>query len=352
MASYFPSPEKLEPENAVEHSDLGLCVISGQGELRCRDPPIVVNREKEGAPSVFVTFVALPEEVWLYDMASIDQEDDIALQAFRLFVCNYGSYDVGADVSFGGEYLGKWLIACEPQAWHHVACDSLFQFHKLYGVCRSPLPTLTPLIERTIDRQSKVFEPTTIEIRFQHLHKTEEGSQQASLVPVVQRQPSPEDGPGYVRLVSVSFLFGLVAPYCVGDCVDMSCSCRPRSDVMQSAFATLEDDQFLTFLILFYPPVSATTFPPLQTTPISSPEPSPRSYHAKFLLFTKFHLVLTFSISSSNYSFADFFGNWFNKELGFYLPGLYIFAPVSVRELTHIVGTLCLMAPFLGKDVR
>jgi hypothetical protein len=130
------------------------------------------------------------------------------MQAFRLFVCNYGSYDVGADVSFGGEYLGKWLIACEPQAWHHIACDSLFRFHESYGTSRGPLPTLpNPLIGRATDRQSKVFEPTTIEIRLQHLYKVEEGSQQASLIPVIQRQPSPEDGPGYLRSVSVFFFF-------------------------------------------------------------------------------------------------------------------------------------------------
>ena len=70
-----------------------------------------------------------------------------------------------------------------------------------------------PLIGRATDRQSKSFEPTTIEIRFQHLRKVEEGSQQASLVPVIQRQPSPEDSPGYVR--SVSFFLFFVAPYCV-----------------------------------------------------------------------------------------------------------------------------------------
>jgi hypothetical protein len=51
----------------------------------------------------------------------------------------------------------------------------------------------------------------TIEIRFQHLHKVEEGSQQASLVPVIERLPSPEDSPGYVRSVSffVSFFGSL-----------------------------------------------------------------------------------------------------------------------------------------------
>lgn len=212
MASYFPSPVRLGPENAIEQSDLALSVISGQGELRCRDPPIVVNQENGGICMVFATFVALPEE------------------AFRLFVSNYGPYDVGADVSFGGEYLGKWLIACEPQAWHHIACDSLFRFHESY------------------DRQSKVFAPTTIEIRFQHLYKVEEGPQQASLVPVIQRQPSPEEGPGYLR---------------------------PRNDVMQSAFTALAGDQFLTFVILFCPPVPVTILPPLQTTPITSPEPGP-----------------------------------------------------------------------------
>ncbi|KAH9985451.1 hypothetical protein BJV77DRAFT_1071421 [Russula vinacea] len=212
LALTSPSPEKLEPEHPIEQSDVALCVISGQGELRCRDPPIVVNQEKGGSCLVFASFVSLPEE------------------AFRLYVCNYRSSDVGADVSFAGEYLGKWLIAREPQAWHHIACDSLFQFYDSY------------------DRQSKVFEPTTIEIKFQRLHKVEEGSesQLANLVPIIQRQPSPEDGPGFIR---------------------------QSNDVMQSAFATPEHDHFLTFVISFYPPVPTTTLPPLSTTPNTSPEP-------------------------------------------------------------------------------
>jgi hypothetical protein len=67
MSSPPPSPEKLEPEHAIEQSDVALCVISDQGELRCRDPPIVVNQENESC-FVFVTFVSLPEEVWLYDV--------------------------------------------------------------------------------------------------------------------------------------------------------------------------------------------------------------------------------------------------------------------------------------------
>lgn len=84
------------------------------------------------------------------------------------------------------------------------------------GVLRAPQ---TPLIGQTIDRQSKVFEPTTIEIRFQHLHKVEEGSQdsqQTSFVPVIERQLSPEDGPGYIRSGSFFWLYSpdLIALTC------------------------------------------------------------------------------------------------------------------------------------------
>jgi len=66
---------------------------------------------------------------------------------------------------------------------------------------------------------------------------------------------------------------------------------------MQSTFTALEDSQFLTFVILFYPPVPMTIFLPLQTTPITSPEIGPRPYHTRFLLFTEFHLVLTFLLA-------------------------------------------------------
>jgi hypothetical protein len=118
---------------------------------------------------------------------------------------------------------------------------------------------------------------------------------------------------------------------------------------MQSTFTALEDDQFLTFVILFYPPVPMTIFHPLQTTPITSPEPGPRPYHTRILLFTEFHdFLLTI------YSIDAFFGIWFNKELGFHPPGLYIFTPVLVRvqhtiELTHIVGPPGHMARFSEK---
>jgi hypothetical protein len=147
----------------------------------------------------------------------------------------------------------------------------------------------TPLTGRMTDRQSKVFEPTTIEIRFQRLHKVEEGSQQASLVPVIQREPSPEDGPGYIRSVTVTVCFSSTSFFLAGctvlsrrDGADGLCLCRLSDDVMQSTFAAPEDDHFLTFVILFYPPVPTITFPPLSTTPITSPEPGLGSYHAKF----------------------------------------------------------------------
>jgi len=153
-------PESLEPEHAIEQSNLALCVISGQGELRYRDPPIVV-KQKKGGCLVFVSFVALAEE------------------AFQIFVRNYGPYDASADLSASGESLGKWLVARGTKAWHNIASDTLFKFQESY------------------DRQSKVFEPTTIEVQFRHLSKVE-GLDRDHLVPVIVRQPSPEDGPGYV----------------------------------------------------------------------------------------------------------------------------------------------------------
>jgi hypothetical protein len=65
----MPSPppenselERAEPEHAIELSDMALCVISGQRELKYRDPPIVVNQEG-GDRMVFASFVALQEEV-------------------------------------------------------------------------------------------------------------------------------------------------------------------------------------------------------------------------------------------------------------------------------------------------
>ncbi|KAH9996975.1 hypothetical protein BJV74DRAFT_827209 [Russula compacta] len=209
------SLEKFEPEHAIEQSNLALCVISGQGELRCRDPPIVVDQE-DGGCMVIVSFVALPEE------------------AFQLFVCNYSPLDASADISASSQSLGKWLIAAtrEPKVWYNVACDSLFKFQDSY------------------DRRSQAFHPTTIEIKFQRLSKVEEGPDQNSFVPMIMRQPSPEDGPGYVV---------------------------PSDDLMQSKFEAMDDSQFLTFVLLFYPPAAAITFPLLQTTSIANPEPGPAS---------------------------------------------------------------------------
>lgn len=55
--------EPVEPEHAIEQSDVELCVISGgKGELRCRDPPLVIRQGRTNRV-VFVSFVAVPKEV-------------------------------------------------------------------------------------------------------------------------------------------------------------------------------------------------------------------------------------------------------------------------------------------------
>lgn len=58
----LPSSDRIDPEHQIEQCSLALCVISEQGELRPREAPIVVNHLK-GGYMVFVTFVALVEEV-------------------------------------------------------------------------------------------------------------------------------------------------------------------------------------------------------------------------------------------------------------------------------------------------
>jgi hypothetical protein len=128
MPSSFP--ESLEPEHAIEQSNLALCVISGQGELRYRDPPIVV-KQKKGGCLVFVSFVALEEEVGP-QCATVTWKLTF-LQAFQLYVRNYDPYDASADLSASGESLGKWLVARGTKAWHNIACDTLFKFQESYG---------------------------------------------------------------------------------------------------------------------------------------------------------------------------------------------------------------------------
>ena len=176
-----------------------------------------------------------------------------------------------------------WVSGLLPASPKHgttslAILSSVFTNHTVrLGVLH---PLQIPFIGQTTDRQSKVFEPTTIEIRFQHLHEVEEGSQEASLVPFVERQPSPEDGPRYIR----SGFFFLVSYMYYPDVIALTvlCLCRPRDDVMQSAFAAPEDDQYLTFVILFYPPVPTMIFPPISTTAIPNLESGPGSYHAAY----------------------------------------------------------------------
>jgi hypothetical protein len=63
-----PPTKRVELEHVIQHSDLALCVVSGQGVLRCPDMPIVVDQEKSGTRLVIVTFVAPPNEVRPYDV--------------------------------------------------------------------------------------------------------------------------------------------------------------------------------------------------------------------------------------------------------------------------------------------
>jgi hypothetical protein len=52
----------VEPEHAIEKSNVELCVISGKGELRCRDPPLVIRQGRRNYV-VFVSYVAVRKEV-------------------------------------------------------------------------------------------------------------------------------------------------------------------------------------------------------------------------------------------------------------------------------------------------
>lgn len=88
-----------------------------------------------------------------------------------------------------------------------------------------------PHIEPTTrtGRQSRVFEPTAFEIRFQHLSKVVEGPDQGSLVPVMERRPSPDDWPSFV--LSVTFL-----SHCIvheGDFTDVPPQAKRRRDAKQ-----------------------------------------------------------------------------------------------------------------------
>ena len=140
--------------------------------------------------------------------AVVDQKD----VACRPSDCLYVTIGPMTLVQTSPLVASTWASGLSPASPKHgitlfAILSSGFTSHTVrVGVLYSPQSPNRP----SADHQSKVFEPTTIEIRFQHLHKVEEESQQGSLVvPVIQRHPSPEDGPGYVRSVSVfSFFFG------------------------------------------------------------------------------------------------------------------------------------------------
>jgi hypothetical protein len=55
--------------------------------------------------------------------------------------------------------------------------------------------------------ESKVFEPSTFEIRFQYLSKVTERCDRDILVPTTVLEPSVEDGQGWVQSVFVFLCF-------------------------------------------------------------------------------------------------------------------------------------------------
>ena len=76
---------------------------------------------------------------------------------------------------------------------------------------RTPPHLGDPLLDAPPDRQSKVFEPSTIELRFQYLSQAAErpGGDRDGFIPVTVRVPTPEDGPSCVPCV---FIFSASLP--------------------------------------------------------------------------------------------------------------------------------------------
>ncbi|KAI9451876.1 hypothetical protein BJY52DRAFT_1226410 [Lactarius psammicola] len=156
--------ELFGPEHWIEHNHFALYVSSQKRELKPREEPWVAN-DSRGGTNVFINFEAVPGE------------------NFRLFVRHDNPVDASADISFEGKSLGKWCIARESNVWHNTANNSLLKFQDSYG------------------HRSKVFEPSTFEIRFQYLSRIDERRGRGVLAPVIVRESSPEDGPGWVQSV-------------------------------------------------------------------------------------------------------------------------------------------------------
>ena len=70
---------------------------------------------------------------------------------------------------------------------------------------RISLSPVCPSTGRPTDRRSKVFDPTTIELRFQYLSKFAGGPEKEwnGFVPVTVREATPEDGPSCVPFVFI-----------------------------------------------------------------------------------------------------------------------------------------------------
>ena len=173
------------------------------------------------------------------------------LQEFQLFVRNYSPFNASADILFRGKSFGKWLIAHKTQTWQHIGGDTLFEFKDTDGMENPLVPNDHLPTRRTLDRPFKAVEPlaSAIEIRFQYLSRVAEGRKRGNLVPVIVRDPSWEDGSGW--LPSVSFLLPRRNTILI---------VRRLSDgLMTSRFKAKEDNAFLTFVASFYTPRTTTS---------------------------------------------------------------------------------------------
>ena len=116
---------------------------------------------------------------------------------------------------------------------------------------------------RPIDRQPRIFDSTTIELRIQYLSKIAARleQEQDGLVPVTVYEATPEDGLSYVPFV---FIF-----HCPIPPNEQTLTVhRPNDTLIQSQFEATEGDTFLTFVLSFLPP--PTTLPP----PVANPQPT------------------------------------------------------------------------------
>jgi hypothetical protein len=83
---------------------------------------------------------------------------------------------------------------------------------------------------------------------------------------------------------------------------------------MQSKFEAIDDGQFLTFVVSFFPPPPSMTF--LPSPPVASPEPSPSSSTKLSACEFRFLLLIC--------SVGLVLRKWLSERLGIHLPGLWL----------------------------